>query len=278
MRYVRGERVSFFRSISITNWLIGINVVLFFVFHILNYRYENLYDLLAIKASDIFAGKQIWTIITSMFTHESGFHLFVNMFSLYFLGNFSEKIVGRKRFIWLYLLAGVVGGIAFVGFAKLGMGFAKGAALFGGFEDAAVGASGAIFGLLGLLAVLVPKNRVYLIIGPLILIIINMILVRYIPESFAGFVNIVFIFLIFLMLFSMLSFNSRLRALALPVAMPLWMAPIVAIVPLMIISFYYPLPIGNTAHFGGLVAGLAFGFYLRYKYRKKVMMLRRYFR
>jgi membrane associated rhomboid family serine protease len=36
-------------------------------------------------------------------------------------------------------------------------------------------------------------------------------------------------------------------------------------------------PIGNTAHFGGLVAGLAYGAYLRTKYKRKTRMISKYF-
>lgn len=58
----------------------------------------------------------------------------------------------------------------------------------------------------------------------------------------------------------------------------MWLAPIVAIVPLVIISFTIDLPIGNSAHFGGLIVGLIYGLYLRLKYPQKMLMLKRFFR
>ena len=72
-----------------------------------------------------------------MFLHSGFVHLAVNMLSLYFLGSFIEQAFGRGRFLALYLLSGISGGLAYL--------------YFGAFDAAVVGASGAIFGLFGLL-------------------------------------------------------------------------------------------------------------------------------
>ena len=76
-----------------------------------------------------------WRLITSVFLHSGIAHLGFNMLSLYFLGAFTEGTFGRSRFFALYLLSGISGGLAYL--------------YFGGFDQPAVGASGAIFGLLG---------------------------------------------------------------------------------------------------------------------------------
>lgn len=81
------------------------------------------------------ADGEAWRLITSAFLHSGITHLLLNMLSLYFLGAFAEVTFGRGRFLALYLLSGVAGGLAYL--------------YFGTFEGAAVGASGAIFGLLG---------------------------------------------------------------------------------------------------------------------------------
>ena len=78
---------------------------------------------------------QIWLLLTSMFLHAGFIHLSVNMLSLYFVGSFTEQMFGKARFLALYLLSGLAGGVAYL--------------YFGGFDTGAVGASGAIFGLLG---------------------------------------------------------------------------------------------------------------------------------
>jgi membrane associated rhomboid family serine protease len=198
------------------------------------------------------------------------------MFSLYFIGSFVESIIGRKRFVIFYIISGIIGGIFFVLLAGF-FGTGAGAIVFGSPDIRGVGASGAIFGLLGLLAVITPRNRVYLIVGPLIAIIIQAILGNFNMTlySILGFiVNIYFI----VSIIAILSFSSRTRRIALPLEMPFWILPIFAIIPLVIIGLFVPLPIGNTAHFGGLIAGLVYGLYLRRKYPKKIAFLSRIFR
>ncbi len=81
------------------------------------------------------AGGEVWLLLTSMFLHSGFIHLALNMLSLYFLGSFVEQAFGRSRFLALYLCSGLAGGIAYL--------------YFGAFDEPAVGASGAIFGLLG---------------------------------------------------------------------------------------------------------------------------------
>ena len=81
------------------------------------------------------ADGQAWRLVSSVFLHAGFLHLALNMLSLYFLGSFVEASFGRGRFLALYLLSGLSGGIAYL--------------YFGGFGSPAVGASGAIFGLLG---------------------------------------------------------------------------------------------------------------------------------
>jgi rhomboid protease GluP len=78
---------------------------------------------------------EAWRLVSSVFLHSGIAHLGFNMLSLYFLGSFTEEAFGRSRFFTLYLFSGVAGGLAYL--------------YFGGFDQPAVGASGAIFGLLG---------------------------------------------------------------------------------------------------------------------------------
>lgn len=78
---------------------------------------------------------QAWRLLTSIFLHSGLVHLAFNMVALYFLGTFAESAFGLWRFFALYVLSGLSGGLAYL--------------YFGGFSEPAVGASGAIFGLLG---------------------------------------------------------------------------------------------------------------------------------
>jgi len=85
-----------------------------------------------------------WTLITSIFIHGSMGHLLGNIFALGLFGSILERIHGTKKFLLVFFASGIVSGIA---------------SSF--FYDAALGASGAIFGVLGMLAALRPKMMVW---------------------------------------------------------------------------------------------------------------------
>ncbi len=80
-------------------------------------------------------GAEPWRLVTSMFLHAGWLHLAVNLYTLFVLGRFVEQLFGSRRFWVLYLVAGVIGSAA--------------SAYLGGDQRLSVGASGAIFGLLG---------------------------------------------------------------------------------------------------------------------------------
>ena len=267
----------FFKRRSLTSLLIIINVVAFFIFLLFLGIDSNLIDSVALNPENVLNGKAVWTNFTSIFMHAGVFHLFVNMISLFFLGSLVEKVVGRKRYLWFYLIAGIVGSLFFVIFAYLGQFVYRGEFLFGGMGDYAVGASGAIFGLLGLLAVLLPRKELYLIVGPLIVIILQFAIIPFVSEGISGTISLFSTMLIFLMIFAIFSPNPNFRKIAMPLKLQFWLTPIVAIVPLVFIGFFVKLPIGNTAHLGGLVVGLIYGFYLRKKYSRKIKSLNRMF-
>ena len=86
-----------------------------------------------------------WQIVTSVFTHEQALHIAFNMLALYFLGPMLENVLGRTRFLALYLVSGIAGSAAVM--------------LLSNANGSTVGASGAIFGLMGALAVIALKVR-----------------------------------------------------------------------------------------------------------------------
>lgn len=263
------DKRGFLGNLSATTQLILANVAFYAASIIIFSIYGQAFfeNNIAITPQLVSHGKSAWTLLTSMFSHLMFFHIFANMFSLFFIGNFLERIIGRKRFFSIYLISGIVGGIFFV-FSGL---------LFND-NTSGVGASGAIFGLIGILAVLVPRSKIYLISGPLILLLIQVVASPFIPSSFASAFDFAANILILIMIFSMLSFNSSMRRIALPIQLPMWLLPIVAIVPLVVIGFFVNLPIGNSAHIGGLLTGLLYGAYLRRKFPNKINMISRHFR
>jgi membrane associated rhomboid family serine protease len=86
-----------------------------------------------------------WQPVTSMFAHTEPLHIGFNMLALWFLGPQLEMVLGRARFLALYLLSGLVGSAAVY--------------LLSPEFTPTLGASGAIFGLMGALLVIAHKQR-----------------------------------------------------------------------------------------------------------------------
>ena len=125
---------------------------------------------------------------------------------------------------------------------------------------------------------LTPKNKVYLIAGPLIAIILQSILSIFIKsEAILNILGVILTVYILISLFSMFSFNRKLSKISLPIKMSFWLLPIVAIIPLIVIGLFFKLPIGNMAHLGGYIAGMIYAMYLKKKYKKKTQLIARYF-
>ena len=152
------KRLGIFSRFSVTFVLVALNVVFFILASVLLYFNLISLDVIAISPGHILEGNYLWTFITSMFMHGGLFHLFANMVSLFFIGTFVERLLGSKRYVWFYLLSGIFASFLFVLSALLSP------SELGVF---AVGASGAIFGLLGLLMLLVPNLPVYLMFIPI---------------------------------------------------------------------------------------------------------------
>ena len=87
------------------------------------------------------------TLMTSMFLHGGWMHLGGNMLYLWIFGDNLEKVMGHVRFVAFYLVCGVAASVAHILFNM-------------GSAVPAVGASGAISGVLGGYLLLFPKNRI----------------------------------------------------------------------------------------------------------------------
>ena len=59
-----------------------------------------------------------WQLVTSQFTHVAAVHIGLNMLALYFLGPMLENVLGRWRFLALYLVSGLAGSAAVMLFAE----------------------------------------------------------------------------------------------------------------------------------------------------------------
>ena len=102
-----------------------------------------------------------WRLLTAAFLHGSWLHIAFNMYVLFVLGPTLERVLGHVRFIVLYLVAAVGGSVASYAFSDP--------------RTVSVGASGAIFGLMG--ALIVAGRRLkYDITQVLILLGVNVVI------------------------------------------------------------------------------------------------------
>jgi membrane associated rhomboid family serine protease len=130
--------------------LIALNVAIF-VWTVVQARsisanFESpLFDAWALEPGEVSDGEW-WRVLTAGFLHIGPIHLVFNMMALWVLGRDMEMVLGRGRFLALYLVS-LLGGAAAV-------------MLFYGPEDSVAGASGAVFGLMGGLAVVLKRMRV----------------------------------------------------------------------------------------------------------------------
>ncbi|ODN31463.1 rhomboid family intramembrane serine protease [Fervidobacterium thailandense] len=121
-------------------YLILINSVILLAFYIVRTffnRSDVVYLLFGAQYGPLVTNNGEWfRIVTAMFMHGGFLHLAFNMYALYILGNYVEAIYGSARFISYYFITGIVGNVATHLFY---------------YDALSVGASGAIFGLVGTL-------------------------------------------------------------------------------------------------------------------------------
>lgn len=120
-------------------WLVVITTIVF----ILQNIFPTITDDYSLVSADVLS--RPWIVITHMFLHADVSHIFYNMFALALFGTILERIIEWKRFLILYFTSGIVA--------------AFGAIIF---YSASLGASGAIFGVLGALAALRPRMTVFI--------------------------------------------------------------------------------------------------------------------
>jgi len=138
-----------FMNRSVVMPIVIINVIMFFLQILIGESFTNAFLLLSAEAF-----QRPWILVTSMFLHGGVAHLIFNMYVLLMFGPIIEQRIGPKRFLFIYFTAGIMASIV---------------STF--FYPAALGASGAIFGILGCLAILRPKMRVYVGYVPMPMII-----------------------------------------------------------------------------------------------------------
>ncbi|ABR30410.1 Rhomboid family protein [Thermosipho melanesiensis] len=120
-------------------YLILINIIILLLIEILKFFIPNevmLYLLFGAQYGPLVSSGQWYRIVTAMFVHGGFIHLVFNMYALYFLGRIVENVYGTDKFLFFYFSTGIIGNLA---------------TQFFYYNSFSVGASGAIFGLVGVL-------------------------------------------------------------------------------------------------------------------------------
>lgn len=125
-----------FRCPALTYVLIALNVLVWLVLELISLKTGESYYVLTKfgeKNNALILKGEYWRFLTCMLLHAGIAHLASNCYGLYYLGTQTEFIYGRKKFIAIYILSGLMGSIASFALST----------------TPAVGASGAIYGLMG---------------------------------------------------------------------------------------------------------------------------------
>lgn len=125
-------------------WLTGIIVAVFF----LQIMFPAITANFRLVSAD--AWSMPWTLLTAIFLHGSIVHLLYNGFGLAVFGSILEEMIGSRRFLMVFFATGIASSIV---------------STF--FYNAVIGASGAIFGVMGALTVLQPTMTVWVYYIPM---------------------------------------------------------------------------------------------------------------
>jgi len=153
-------------KVFVTHIFLAANIVIWLIMSLIGMLYDlsvtHQLVLFGAKVNSLIAQGQTWRLLSAMFLHVNLIHLFFNSYALFIYGPIVEKIYGRARFVAIYLIAGLIGTLL--------------SYLFNPYP--AVGASGAIFGLMGSLLYLRQHRKDFFqrMFGPglIIIIIINL--------------------------------------------------------------------------------------------------------
>jgi membrane associated rhomboid family serine protease len=121
----------------VTYSIIGVTLVVYLLQFLTGSLLTNLF---AFTPQAFVLSIEPWRALTSLLLHGSILHVLLNMYTLWLFGQLLESMLGRWRFLALYLIAGLAGSIGVVVFADP--------------FTWVLGASGAIFGLMGAFVVI----------------------------------------------------------------------------------------------------------------------------
>lgn len=140
-------------SISVVPKIIMINIWIFLLWNFYGYIHPEFMINNFLVSWTLLSQGRVWTLLTSVFSHNMFLHIFINMFVFFNFGLIVESYLGSFRFLIFYLVAGMIGSLVHSLVC---------AYLLHQPNLMALGASGAISGVVMLFALLYPKEKVFL--------------------------------------------------------------------------------------------------------------------
>ncbi|MCB9358724.1 rhomboid family intramembrane serine protease [Candidatus Woesearchaeota archaeon] len=121
--------------------IVGINAVAY----LLQWLIPGFTNMFLLDSSVVW--NEPWRFLTSMFLHSMNdpFHIIFNMMWVFFMGSMLIARIGNRRFLAIYLISGILAGI-----------------LYSFTGERALGASGAVMGIIGVCIILIPKQIIYI--------------------------------------------------------------------------------------------------------------------
>lgn len=119
-------------------WFLLISIIVF----ILQISFEGFTELFVLNSNAL--NGEYWRFVTAIFLHGGITHLMYNLFALFFFGIALEKMMGSRRFLFVFFSSGIIANIISVNF-----------------YSSSLGASGAIMGIIGTLTIIKPFMMVW---------------------------------------------------------------------------------------------------------------------
>ncbi|AUD66015.1 hypothetical protein BK011_10065 [Tenericutes bacterium MZ-XQ] len=131
----------YFKRHPVTFVLLSLNTIMFFVV-LFNggFSPESLADNGGLVPRYVTENKEYYRLLVAMFLHGGLFHFLMNSYFLYFLGGFTERLLGSSKYVILYMVSGLGSSVAVW--------------LFSDPDIVTIGASGALYGIMGGLLIL----------------------------------------------------------------------------------------------------------------------------
>jgi len=149
--YVKNQKINISDKPVITIGIICINIVMYIITAYLSLAAQgsifnsdtNVLIFLGAKVNNLISQGQYFRLFTCMFLHGGIVHIGVNMYSLYAIGPMVERVYGKAKYIAIYFVSGICASVFSYIFST----------------SVSIGASGAIFGLLGAVLIFAIKSK-----------------------------------------------------------------------------------------------------------------------